>query len=240
MVSRFCRLIQFRADDFDDLRGYFFEMLAQIFRVARFRDFEERVIKDFDAAEFGAFHGLRPDAVRAFDRDGQDRHAGFERDPRRAGLEFEQFAVGKRPRAFGEDQKRRAVLERAVRFAQHAFRRAALRIDRERAEIFDQPADQKPFESLIPSHKTKLAADRRANPERIEIGLVIGDDEQTAGEIFRNVFLAVILDAPENFARRIRDIARRIDDKGRRIFVRGRVFFQGHLTKTNSIRAKEI
>lgn len=71
-------------------------------------------------------------------------------------------------------------------------------LDRKRSEIADQAADETPLERFVESHKSLLLPQRNADPDRIDICLVIRRDDKPARVWIGNVFNAHKLDRPEN------------------------------------------
>ena len=93
------------------------------------------MIDDFDLARTRIFHALRPDAISAANRDRQDRHAGFHRDPRRARFKGQKLAVGKGALAFRKNDQRIALAQKFERLFQGVMLAAfAGRINGKRAE----------------------------------------------------------------------------------------------------------
>ena len=72
---------------------------------------------------------------------------------------------------------------------------APLNLQRPRAEPTHQTTNHRPTETHVPSEKTERAFDWHCEPERIDVGLMIGrDDEPTT---LRDVLRARVAYAPE-------------------------------------------
>src|SRR5947209_2559643 len=148
----------------------------------------------YRAGEARAAPTARPDFVPAANRHGQHERARFECDARRARFELVHRAISTSAPAFGKNDERAAAPQPLKRTTNGA-RVAALNLQRPRAEPAHQPAHHRPTETYIPSEKAKRAFDWHCEPERIDVGLMIGrDDEPT---VARDVLRARVAHAPE-------------------------------------------
>ncbi len=215
-------MFQKTADLFIKFGGLFFDVVLQFVFVGGFFEFDDGMIKDFDAAEkFRVFHILRPSFVAAANRDGQDRNVGFERETNCARFEREHFAVGKFARAFGKNDERGFVRQSRFCRAPRFDRAAAFQTDRKRAEITNHLADEKPIEGFVISHKTHFSMNFERKPEWIGVSLMIRHDQKPARCVLRNVFGVVIFYPPENFADAQTENTAKLENKWRRILIGG-------------------
>lgn len=96
--------------------------------------------------------------------------------------------------------------------------------DGKRTEITDQRPNEPPIKCLVECHKAQLSAKRQAYPNWVDIGLVVGRDQEAASVGWRNVLTSTVSDEPECLADDVSDKAQDIHYQLRRIFYRPELF----------------
>ena len=128
-----------------------------------------------DRAEARQFPRARPGIKGPFNGDGQDpglRPGGQHREP---GTEGSYFAVAG-PRAFREDQHHFAPFQAAERLLD-AVEPQAVTVDGNRVQRVDQPAQRCEVKQGLPGQVVHSPRDAGANQRRVEVALVIGNDQ---------------------------------------------------------------
>ena len=125
-----------------------------------------------------------PRFIRPVDDGRHHRHVGAANHQRDAGLHRFQLAGGG-PRAFGEDVQHPAFVEQANDLFHRPDIAFAL-LDRKRVQRANQPRERWEFEQIGAGQVREGATQFDRQDDRVEIALVVGDDQHPAGG--RNVF----------------------------------------------------
>src|SRR2546422_7173160 len=168
--------------------------VASLFVFALLDD-KKRMIDNFDAApQPRETKRVGPDAMTAANRYRQNRHPGFQSHAHGARFELLHRTIRIAAATFRENDDRAAFAQPLYRTADRR-RIASFQLQRPRAKHTQQRSNYWPAKSRIPSQKPDGTSDRIRIPKRIEVGLMIRGDNETAAQ--RNIFQVVATHAPE-------------------------------------------